>query len=628
MAAHRSFAVCLAMLAAVSIAPPAAAQTVAKPAEAAKPGEAQAAGAAKSFEAGTKAFENGKAGEAIAALSSAITSGGLANPDLAKALFYRGVAQRREKKPGAALSDLNAAVWLRDGLSATDRAVAEDHRQALLREVAGLNAASPVPGSQPVAAVEAAPPVPAAAAPVDETVVAAAPPANSLPPTPNEPLPWSAAPGVAAQPAPPVAQTVAASAPAPAVNDTTVVPAVSPVRPVATAAVEEKPLPWAAAPPANVPQSPSAEDAAVAQPSATTVPDTIADPVATVSAVERATIATVDAAPAPPAEPVSWQTAAAGTTPPVEPPLPWTAAANPEPADTAPTQPAVATASVPAPNVAGSTEAAPPTPTAVSAPMPGSPATAEETPTVLASATKAAGTFFGNIFSGNSTGTVPAATEPAVGMVASTEIAPPASPAPIATAFAPQTRPEPAPAVWTADTQTAPAPPPAQIETASIATAGEAPSPAAARWPTATQAVEPPPAPVRVAEVAPPLSPTRQAEAATPMTEVAVAAAASPGSPLPAQAALPGPYRLQIAAENSRDDAEKTLTRLRTAHGTSLRGLEPVIEEPKTGGVLFGSMGAAYRVSIGPYAQSAEPGRLCNILQPHGFDCRVVATSP
>jgi hypothetical protein len=44
--------------------------------------------------------------------------------------------------------------------------------------------------------------------------------------------------------------------------------------------------------------------------------------------------------------------------------------------------------------------------------------------------------------------------------------------------------------------------------------------------------------------------------------------------------------------------------------------------------VLFGSMSAAYRVSIGPYANQIEPGRLCNILKPHDFDCRVVAVAP
>jgi hypothetical protein len=85
---------------------------------------------------------------------------------------------------------------------------------------------------------------------------------------------------------------------------------------------------------------------------------------------------------------------------------------------------------------------------------------------------------------------------------------------------------------------------------------------------------------------------------------------------------------LQIAAENTREEAEQTLARLVAKHRPSLRGLEPVIEEPQTGNVLFGSMGAAYRVSLGPYVTSVEPGRLCNILQPHGFDCRVVAVTP
>ncbi len=54
----------------------------------------------KAFAAGTKAFEGGKTEAAVTALSVAISTGGLKNPELAKAMFYRGVALSHAEEAG------------------------------------------------------------------------------------------------------------------------------------------------------------------------------------------------------------------------------------------------------------------------------------------------------------------------------------------------------------------------------------------------------------------------------------------------------------------------------------------------------------------------------------------------
>lgn len=39
---------------------------------------------------------------------------------------------------------------------------------------------------------------------------------------------------------------------------------------------------------------------------------------------------------------------------------------------------------------------------------------------------------------------------------------------------------------------------------------------------------------------------------------------------------------------------------------------------------VIGNMGTFYRVRLGPYANAAEPRKLCSTLKPQGFDCQVV----
>ena len=99
--------------------------------------------ALKSYEFGTKAFEAGKIGSAISSLSAALSSGGLPAPQMAKALYYRGAAYRSQGKPAQAISDLTTAIWLKGGLSDSDRTAATEQRKAAYRE-AGLGD-NPVP---------------------------------------------------------------------------------------------------------------------------------------------------------------------------------------------------------------------------------------------------------------------------------------------------------------------------------------------------------------------------------------------------------------------------------------------------------------------------------------------------
>ncbi len=147
------------------------AQTVAKPVA-----KSAAASGVKSYEAGARAFEAGKYGPAIQSLSTAIAAGSLSSQQMAKALYYRGVAYRKTGKTAQAISDLTSAVWLKNGLNDSDRAAAMDERQAAYKE-AGLGEGVPV-GAAPLDA----PPSPATASPAPSSPAMAtlAPPAATV----------------------------------------------------------------------------------------------------------------------------------------------------------------------------------------------------------------------------------------------------------------------------------------------------------------------------------------------------------------------------------------------------------------------------------------------------------------
>ena len=96
-----------------------------------------AAAARQAYDAGLKAFANGKYQPAIDQLSAAVKGGGLSNAEIAKALYTRGAAYKKQNKPGLAISDLTSALWLKNGLTGTDRQKATAER-AEAYNMAGL----------------------------------------------------------------------------------------------------------------------------------------------------------------------------------------------------------------------------------------------------------------------------------------------------------------------------------------------------------------------------------------------------------------------------------------------------------------------------------------------------------
>ncbi|MCB1512267.1 MAG: SPOR domain-containing protein [Hyphomicrobiaceae bacterium] len=104
---------------------------------------------------------------AIATFSSALTSGKLSKEETGKALYYRGVAYRKSGQPALAIADFSNALWLRAGLSATQRQDAEKQRQAAYAE-AGAAKSAPAPspsGGWQTAAPTRSPKPPTASAP-------------------------------------------------------------------------------------------------------------------------------------------------------------------------------------------------------------------------------------------------------------------------------------------------------------------------------------------------------------------------------------------------------------------------------------------------------------------------------
>ena len=79
-----------------------------------------------------------------------------------------------------------------------------------------------------------------------------------------------------------------------------------------------------------------------------------------------------------------------------------------------------------------------------------------------------------------------------------------------------------------------------------------------------------------------------------------------------------GAFKLQVGAVRSRSDAEQMIAGLRDKHGAVIGAAAPAIDE-----AVFGNMGTFYRVQLGPYANEAEPGKICSALRPHGYDCLV-----
>ena len=84
-----------------------------------------------------KLIEAGKGEHAVQTLSATLAAGNLPPAVMAKALYLRGTAYRQQKKPAQAISDFTSALWLKGGLSESDRADALRQRAAAYQD-AGL----------------------------------------------------------------------------------------------------------------------------------------------------------------------------------------------------------------------------------------------------------------------------------------------------------------------------------------------------------------------------------------------------------------------------------------------------------------------------------------------------------
>lgn len=112
--------------------------------------------AQKFVASGIKSYETGKLDAAVTALSEGLRLGGLPSQQMAKALYIRGLAYRKQGKPALAISDLTSAVWLKGGLSETERSDAMENRVAAYREAGlGDGVTGPRPQQQKSAAAPA-----------------------------------------------------------------------------------------------------------------------------------------------------------------------------------------------------------------------------------------------------------------------------------------------------------------------------------------------------------------------------------------------------------------------------------------------------------------------------------------
>jgi len=217
-------AMVLAAAAAAPVAAQAPAKAGAKKAPATKGADAEAEGEAKkkrqdpeeaqrAIEAALKVLEAGKSAEAAHALSGVISGGGLPPPMMAKALLYRGIAYRQQKKPALAIADLTSALWLKGGLGEEDRGDALKQRAAAYEEAGLADSGGPIAPAAPSAARGARP----ASAGGTSPEAAQAPPPSSGWPNPfagwfggsaPAPAPSSPPPQATPQPTPPTTASI------------------------------------------------------------------------------------------------------------------------------------------------------------------------------------------------------------------------------------------------------------------------------------------------------------------------------------------------------------------------------------------------------------------------------------
>jgi hypothetical protein len=118
-----------------------------------KKGAVAAGDVQKRLDAAAKSLEAGKAEQAVQQINAVLAGAKLESTVMARALYLRGAAWRKQGKPAQAIADLTSALWLKGGLSDSDRAAATAMRAEAYRE-AGL-ADQPAPtakGGRQVAA--------------------------------------------------------------------------------------------------------------------------------------------------------------------------------------------------------------------------------------------------------------------------------------------------------------------------------------------------------------------------------------------------------------------------------------------------------------------------------------------
>lgn len=150
----------------------------------------------RALEAGIKSYNSGKYDPAVASMSTALQSGGLPGDRVARALYYRGMAYRKQGKSAQAIADLKGALWLKSGLSDSERAEATAQHAAAYKD-AGLGDA---PDIQRNTVTSNASPAVAAAAPAP--VASGWGATTQAPTTQAAPTALSMAPAATPEPAP------------------------------------------------------------------------------------------------------------------------------------------------------------------------------------------------------------------------------------------------------------------------------------------------------------------------------------------------------------------------------------------------------------------------------------------
>ena len=89
---------------------------------------------------GPEAARGRQVGSAAQALTTVLSGGNLPPAIMAKALLYRGIAYRQQKKPAQAIADLTSALWLKGGLGEADRG------DALKQRIVRLSGSGTGPG--------------------------------------------------------------------------------------------------------------------------------------------------------------------------------------------------------------------------------------------------------------------------------------------------------------------------------------------------------------------------------------------------------------------------------------------------------------------------------------------------